>query len=85
MEVAICSMRKKTEFTARIHHIHEQEMIFWLVFEMRSNSSSILSPHQYTCLRNARTIETQVFDDDKFIFSSEIGVNVFCRNVRIEK
>ena len=44
------------------------KMIFWLVFELRSISSSFLAPHQYTCLKNVRTLEHLMFGDNKFTY-----------------
>ena len=40
-------------------------MIFWLVFEMGSSSSSFLSSQQYFRLKNVRTLEHLVFADDQ--------------------
>ena len=46
-------------------------MIFGLAFEMSSSSSSSLSFHQHTCLKDVGTLEHRVLGEDKFAHHSE--------------
>ena len=43
----------------------------WLVFEMDSNSSTLLLLHQCTCVKNVRTLEHWVLAGDKFTYHPE--------------
>ena len=59
-------------------------MIVWLVSDMRSNSSSSLSLHQCSCLKNVRIVEHMVLAGDQSAYHQEsefLPFNV-CKLVR---
>ena len=49
-------------------HVHENEMVFGLVLEVCSCSTSFRPPNQNTCLKDVPTLEHWVFAYEKLIY-----------------
>ena len=57
-------MLNETELSARQYHIHEHDIVFWLVFDERVRFPFLGC--QYTLLKHVRTLEHWMFAGDMF-------------------